>query len=227
MKLIASLAAFLFSSPQDPSNKTTVINFDDILTHGGLGHIPSPYSHLTFSSFNVFNPRDPALEGWISENDLNCAVSPPNALIGSRYSSDLSPSSGPASFKIANATSMIEEGLNPYFELLTFYLKPLDMPPPETTIYITGYTYARDEPLVWHVDFPAGYHLPLLVKMQEFSSDTWSFLYAVEIFADFGEDRLDWEFSIDNLELQFFKIPKDKLSPGRFGQRVMKQEEGK
>ena len=69
-------------------------------------------------------------------------------------------------------------------------------------ITVTGYSYAQDEPLQWHVDFPMGYHLPFLVKMREYSRDRWEYLYAVEVFAELSVDRLDWEFCMDDLEVQ-------------------------
>ncbi len=83
----------------------------------------------------------------------------------------------------------------------------MDAPPPWCTITVYGYSHARNEsdPFMWHIDFPAGYHLPLLVKMQEFSGEDWSQLHGVEILADFGEQALDWEFCLDDLEVQFFK----------------------
>ena len=73
----------------------------------------------------------------------------------------------------------------------------------DITITVTGYSYGRDEPLHWHVDFPAGYHLPFLVKMREYSRDRWEYLYAVEVLAELSVDKLDWEFCMDDLEVQF------------------------
>ena len=56
--------------------------------------------------------------------------------------------------------------------------------------------------------------------MAEFSGETWSELYGVEILADFGEQRLDWEFCIDNLEVMFFQMPQDRDM--RLGQDLQK-----
>ena len=156
-------------------------------------------------------PKDPDLDGKISSNDLNCAVSSPNALIGSRSSSYGISSSYSKShvpyFSVADSTFMTGAGLQPYFTLLSFNVKPLDAPPPWTTINVTGHSYTRrkSDPFVWSVDFPTGFHLPLLVKMQEYSGKAWDQLYRVEIVADFGEQHLDWEFCLDDLEVQFFK----------------------
>lgn len=88
----------------------------------------------------------------------------------------------------------------------------MDAPLPGTSIVVYGYSHERNEsdPFQWHVDFPAGYHLPLLVKMTEYSGETWSQLYGVEILADFGEQALDWEFCIDDLEVMFFAMPQNQ-----------------
>lgn len=140
----------------------------------------------------------------ISEHDLNCAVSSPNALVGSR----LYENGHGASFEIANATAMSKEGFHPYFTLHSFYVKPMDAPEPGTTVYVKGYSNDLEEPLLWHVEFPSGYHLPLLVNMEEYSGAEWQKIYKVEITADFGYDALDWEFCMDDLELQFFTASK-------------------
>ena len=168
--------------------------------------MPTPYHHLSFSSYSVLTPRDQALNGIISEHDLNCAVSSPNALIGSRPAEK----ADGACFAIANATWMAEEGLQPYFTLKSFYVKPMDAPAPGTKISVKGYTEAREEPYLWHVDFPSGFHQSFLVKIGEYSSEDWENVYSVEITADFGYDDLDWEFCVDDIELQFFALPEDE-----------------
>lgn len=185
-----------------------VLQFDDIPTQEGLANVPSPYHYLNFNLYSVFKPDDPALKGMISEHDLNCAVPSPNALVGSR----LYENGHGASFEIANATAMSQDGLQPYFTLRSFYIKPMDAPAPGTTVYVKGYSKAQKKPLVWHVDFPSGYHLPFLVKMEEYSDEEWNEIYKVEITADFGYDALDWEFCMDELELQFFALSKKMMS---------------
>ena len=169
-----------------------------MVTKNGFADVPSPYSYLNFPTFTVFNPKDPALRKFISENDFNCAVSSPNALLGSRRYER----GAPASFEIANASSMVADGLEPYFGLHSFCIKPMDAPPPGVTIFVRGYSSVQ-EPVVWHVDFPSGYHLPFLVDLGKFSGLSWSHLDRIEISANFGEDALDWEFCLDNLEVQF------------------------
>ena len=165
--------------------------------------MPSPYRHLSFSSYSVLTPQDPALDGIISKQDLNCAVSSPNALIGSRPKEN----ADGAYFAIANATLMAEEGLQPYFTLKSFYVKPMDAPPPGTKVSVKGYTKALEEPYLWRLDFPSGFHLPFLVKVGEYSGEEWEETYKVEIVADFGYDDLDWEFCVDDIEMQFFALP--------------------
>ena len=104
---------------------------------------------------------------------------------------------------------MQHSGLQPYFTLHSFSIKPMDAPPPGTWIFVRGYSHARNEsdPYQWQLYFPAGYHLPFAVKMAEFSGETWSELYGVEIHADFGVQALDWEFCIDDLKVMFIAKP--------------------
>ena len=101
---------------------------------------------------------------------------------------------------------MAEEGLQPYFTLKSFYIKPMDAPAPGTKVSVKGYT-ARKGPHMWQLDFPSGYHLPFLIKVEQYSGKEWTEIHKVEIAADFGYDNLDWEFCIDDLELQFFALP--------------------
>ena len=48
------------------------------------------------------------------------------------------------------------------------------------------------------------------MKIAEFSGEDWNELYGVEILADFGEQALDWEFCIDDLEIMFFQRVQDR-----------------
>ncbi|KAI4174996.1 MAG: hypothetical protein LQ343_002023 [Gyalolechia ehrenbergii] len=199
------------------------LTFDNITTSSGLATIPSPYHLLSFSAYNIFRPRDPAFDDIITPHDYNCAVSPPNALLGSRLGSD----SKGATFQIADNTALWEEGLHPYFDLKSFYIKPMDAPMPGTRMNVRGHRAGEEEELKWHVDFPSGYHPPFLVNLEEYSRKKWEKLTRVEITADFGEDRLDWEFCLDDLEVVFHKIGYDegggkrKASAGSRGQAVL------
>ena len=112
-----------------------------------------------------------------------------------------------AYFEIANASAMAEEeGLEPYFTLRSFYIKPMDAPTPGTKVSVKGFSKARDEPYTWQVDFPSGFHRTFLVKMEEYSGLEWREVHRVEITADFGYDGLDWEFCVDDIALQFFAL---------------------
>lgn len=191
-------------------------------TNKGLGKIPSPYQHLSFSSYNVLAPRDPAWKDKIAESDLNCAVSAPNALIGSRYTGAFHSLSAPegAYFEVAN-TSSPADGLS-HFTLLSLQIKPLAAPESGTTVTIKGYSHAHEDPLTWTVYFDSGYTEPLLIKIREFSKQQWDHLYGVEILADYGEDKLDWEFCLDDLELLLFNDVDENINSQPWHQQVLK-----
>jgi hypothetical protein len=197
--------------------------FDEIATVKGLGEVPFPYHHLSFSAYNIFAPRDPALNGKISESDYNCAVSAPNALIGSRYNGHDSGSTRGAYFGIANATAMMEDGLCSHFTLSKFKIKPLDSPldPTTTRIAVIGYKHNSYQTVKWEVTFDQGYHDPLYVKLKEFSRENWETLSGVEILADYGVDALDWEFCIDDIELLFSHSSPTPLATRQRDQVVM------
>lgn len=110
-----------------------------------------------------------------------------------------------AYFEIANASALIAEGLYPYFTLRRFFIKPLAAPSSSTNVTIKGYSHTHKHPLTWGVNFESDYHEPFEVKIQEYSKQEWSQLYGVEILADYGEDKLDWEFCLDDLEVLFFR----------------------
>ena len=157
------------------------------------------------------------MKDYVTPYDLNCAVSHPNALLGSRASED-----GPgASFEIANASVMTEQGIEPYFSLLSLQLKPMVAPEPGTAIWIKGYRRGKKDPLFWEVDFPSGYHLPLLVDIAKFSKQIWDKLHKVEIGADFGYDALDWEFCSDDIKLQFTEVPNGRNENKAVNQRIL------
>ena len=116
---------------------------------------------------------------------------------------------------------MAAKGLQPYFTLHSLQIKPMDAPEPGTRVWIKGYRKAQEDPLSWHVDFPNGYHLPLLVHIHKFSKESWDRLYKVEIGADFGYDGLDWEFCMDDVDLQFFNISDQRSTTQTIGQKVL------
>jgi hypothetical protein len=170
------------------------VQFDNIATSDGWGDIPSNYSYLSFNGFLALTPDDPALEDLISEHDLNCAASSPNAVYGTR--SNRRPSAVPE-------IVLAKESAFSSFALLSLKIKPLDMPP-------LGYAKLtlrgiRDKkfPLYWSVDFPHGFHDMLKVDIEEFSGMEWSDLSSLEMTVDFvnAGSYMDWEFCFDDLEV--------------------------
>ena len=116
---------------------------------------------------------------------------------------------------------MVEDGLHPYFALQSFIVKPMDAPDAVISVNVTGYSHIRDDPFKWHVNFPRGFHEPFLVKMKNYSGEEWKRIYGVEITADYGADALDWEFCIDDLEVQFFQYQTRLSSHERTDQAVL------
>ncbi|MCJ1391398.1 hypothetical protein MMC18_004262 [Xylographa bjoerkii] len=86
----------------------------------------------------------------------------------------------------------------------------MDAPDVGATVYLKGYTLSGGAPLEWKVEFPAGYHLPFRVALGKHSRDAWERLRRVEMWAEYGEDTLDWEFCVDDLEVQFFSAAEDR-----------------
>lgn len=175
-----------------------------------ISPLPPVYSHLTFPSFSVFNPADAALDHLITPFDKNCASSPPNALLGSRQSSE--DQSLPPAIEFVNSTEVLDAGFEPYFHLLAFKIKPLASPvgEGETRVRVRGYYHnncnaaslSKAEGLEWYADFPSGYYLPFAASM----SEDWRHLSKVEIWAEFGEQALDWEFCMDDVVVSFVPV---------------------
>ncbi|KAL8917874.1 MAG: hypothetical protein Q9208_007697 [Pyrenodesmia sp. 3 TL-2023] len=198
------------------TNNTTTLNFDSLpTTPSGLASLPSPYHHLHFTSFSVFAPRSPSFHNILTPADRNCATSPPNALLGSRQGGRV------ASFGIEEREEekeMRKQGLQPWFALKGFWVKPLDFPSEggaEVRIFVRGfkssrYNHEKEDKeedkgvLNWHVDFPSGYHEPFFADMEKYSrGQVWEGLRKVEVEAQFGVQGLDWEFCLDGLVIEF------------------------
>lgn len=130
-----------------------------------------------------------------------------------------------AYFEIASASGLIAEGLHPYFTLRKLYIKPLAAPSSGTNVTIKGYSLARKDPLSWYIYFASDYQEPFEVKIQEYSKQAWDQLYGVEILADYGEDKLDWEFCLDDLEIQFFKVGEEVVESQPEGQVILESLE--
>jgi len=58
--------------------------------------------------------------------------------------------------------------------------------------------------LTWGVDFPAGFHDVLDVRLEEFSKVPWNGLEMLEMWADFhyNDVSMDWEFCLDDLDIE-------------------------
>ncbi|EXJ77208.1 hypothetical protein A1O3_10366 [Capronia epimyces CBS 606.96] len=192
----------------------TLWQFDHIKTPDGFGTIPTPYHAFVFNGFYAFDPSHPLLEGIISLEDLNCAVSQPNALYGTRdnFKSILSgrPASGTGTGTDTDRKPSIQPSNSTHtFTIHRLKLKPLNMPLGSATVYLQGSRRSSkvrdaDEVLNWSVDFPAGFHDVLDVRVREFSGKTWDRLEVLYVWADFhyNEVILDWEFCLDDMEVE-------------------------
>lgn len=153
-------------------------------------------------------PHDPDLP-YIQPSDQNCAVSLPNALLGSRY--------GPQERRptiMVNATATRLKDVHPFFDLDSISIKPLAMPvdavPVIANVTIRGWTADAEgpgSPLVFRVEWTSGYSKPLFVEFgsKQFSVEKWERIRLLDLLVDFGPDRLDWEFCLDDLSVSFTK----------------------
>lgn len=161
--------------------------------------MPFNYSFLDFTDFYILRPSAPELKDRISEHDLNCAVSTPNALYGARPL----PLERLPTIQLNSSSREREEGPGS-FTLHSLNVKPLDMPLGSVKVSMRGVRHDNTT-LLWDVDFPAGFHDPLAVDIASFSRVTWDKLEKIEISADFHYERttLDWEFCVDDIEISF------------------------
>ena len=158
----------------------------------GFAALPAGYHGLTFDDFFAFEPTHPSLEGIISTKDLDCAVSKPNALYGSKINEDN------PSIHARNTSHM--------FTVHALKIKPLDFPVGSVTINLCGTSAnTTQDPLAWSVEFPVGFHDVLHVRLEEFSRVRWAALSKLEVWATFrfrNYETDDWEFCIDDLEIE-------------------------
>ena len=61
--------------------------------------------------------------------------------------------------------------------------------------------------------------------MEEYSGEAWDNIHKVEITADFGYDSLDWEFCMDNLEVQYHRLPEDDVARDFEDQSVLSDDD--
>jgi hypothetical protein len=168
------------------------MQFDDIDTIDGFGKLPAPYHGLTFDTqFYAFDPRNPSFEGIVSKYDINCAVSKPNALYGSKT--------------LKHSPTISIRNSSQTFTLHSLKIKPLNMPVGSAIISLKGRPSSNmSECFAWSVEFPAGFHEMLAIDVHKFTGESWSNLTEVEILAHFhyhDYEADEWEFCIDNLEI--------------------------
>jgi hypothetical protein len=85
---------------------------------------------------------------------------------------------------------------------------PIDSVPVIANVTIRGWhadSEGKDDPLVFQVQWTSGYTEPLLVDLdsKRFSDSKWQALRWLDFAVDFGPDRLDWEFCLDDLRVGF------------------------
>ncbi|KAK6371793.1 hypothetical protein LTS17_008617 [Exophiala oligosperma] len=200
---VSAVSDQVFVGTGEDSN---ILNFDDIKTTDAFGNISTPYNGLIFDGFYAFDPSDAGLKGIIWPGDTNCAVSKPNALYGTRenFKSNI-----PSDDKSLHSRSdrkpsfRHQDEAGGTFTVHTLTIKPLDLPLGLVTIHLKGIR-ADSSTLAWEVDFPAGYHGVLDVRLQEFSGRVWDGLERLEIWADFHYNDLDmdWEFCVDDVDVE-------------------------
>ncbi|EXJ69413.1 uncharacterized protein A1O5_07449 [Cladophialophora psammophila CBS 110553] len=182
-----------------------ILNFDDIETPDGFGDIPPSYHGFVLNDFYAFKPSHPRLDGVISAYDLNCAVSRPNALYGAATARPLVKPHGRQSTP-GERPSIWLYNSSETFTVHALKIKPLDMPIGSVTINLQGFrSNDSDDTLTWKVDFPAGFHDVLHVRVEKFTRKTWNGLGKLEMWAVFHLDDVimeDWEFCVDDIELE-------------------------
>ncbi|RVX70932.1 hypothetical protein B0A52_06089 [Exophiala mesophila] len=192
---------------------SVTLQFDDLETNHGWGDLSQPYAGLVFDGFYPFKPSHPTFEGLISVHDLNCAVSKPNALHGTRYNLQTRPASTKQQPQTTRLPSLRPSNEDAVFTLESIKMKPLNFPINQVRMHLRGVRATSDSSapedgsaLEWSVDFPAGFHDVFHVKLEEFTHQTWDNLTRVEIWADFHNagSSMDWEFCIDDLAVEFF-----------------------
>jgi hypothetical protein len=184
--LNASFMNWLSKITADPEQ------FDDIETRNGFADVPTGYHGLTFNDLFAFQPTHPNLEKTISLNDLNCAVSKPNALYGSKVNKE--------------SPSIQAHDPSRKFTVHSLKIKPLDLPVGFVTINLRAFpSNSSEDTLIWNVDFPAGFHDVLVVRIEEFSKARWAGLTKLEMWATFYFNNVemdDWEFCVDDLDIE-------------------------
>ncbi|KAI9675894.1 MAG: hypothetical protein M1829_003132 [Trizodia sp. TS-e1964] len=214
--LLSCLAAiiFHFAIRSESTGDTTVLHFDEIPTAGGSGTLPAIYHHLSFSKFSIIAPNDHYFDEKIPVEDKVLAVSAPNAIIGSKDGPLFPHTKGAPPAITLNSSVAKIDGIQPWFALKSLKIKSLGAPPPGVSLFARGYKHGSStNTTFWTQSYPEAFNAPTLLDSQVLTLD-WAKLYKVEFWAEFGIDFSDWEFTIDDLEVQFFPIKSTKKMLG-------------
>jgi len=115
---------------------------------------------------------------------------------------------------MVNTTATRLKDVDACFSLHSISVKPIAMPidsdPVIANVTIRGWhadSESTDDPLVFRVQWTSGYTEPLLIDLdsKHFSEAEWQALRWLDFAVDFGPDRLDWEFCLDDLRVGFMQ----------------------
>lgn len=149
----------------------------------------------------MINTTAAAAKGFIGQGDMNCAQSKPNAIrsIPQQYPA--------ASIIKSNRTALEAAGMSPYFDLVSFTLKPLGPAPTWMLVSITAWEIDGREPkniqdlfLFWGED--EGYLDPFPMEPRQYFENWGEKVNWVEIEAQTSEGE-HWEVCVDDVVLQF------------------------
>ena len=157
------------------------------------------YSHLNLGAFSLLNVPQAYLDGTLAAGDLNCATSPPNALLGSRSNRSIWPRFSLLPSPQNNTPEASSKA--PDFQLLSLTVKPLHSTPRYVTLLAQGWTIEGGR-AIDNVGFSLtwlneGYQRPFTLDLTLW--DNWrKNLSVVEMWAE-SEAGEDWEFCVDDL----------------------------
>ena len=171
--------------------------------HTALG--PPPPSPLVFSAqWSVFNISR-GKELWIvPPKNLAVAVSPPNALIGSRFKPSKANSAAPVGVGPASVPSIRLPDSSPTktFDLFGFYIQPMETPPGirGVDVYIEATAIDGAEYSFGITFLPAAKAEPWYFEPYTVANEKWDRLTEVRVWAQLsGAASIDWEFFVDNV----------------------------
>ena len=165
-----------------------------------MGNI-STYEGLDFSGFQVFDADHSAYEGLISIDDINCATSPHNAILGSRATRSIWPR-----FVVENWNET-----STYFKLRGLSIKPVGSIPPYVSILVSGWEvvdgHAVNSTFLGITYLREG-HMPVTrIDLTRFP--TWEAkINMVEAYA-YAPGGKDWPFCMDDIKIDLFENSSD------------------